>query len=231
VTGVQTCALPISDTDTDTGGGEEVEDVESLEGNGYAIEFKDMEWRKPNSTVIGLIEDYGGEIPIEWFALQVFGADPSVPELDMVAAVAVLNRGTIHEEACYPLADAGEPVPFTSNPDFVTPAVDIPYALPDLGVTLEIEEFQFAGTFEADGSNLLDVTATGIIDTAPLSKLAGTDICLVAGLAGNPCVACPGGGTTCLDVELYAAQVPLDARVDIDRSYDWTTDPDCDTGS
>ncbi len=194
---------------------------------GYAIDFDDMEFVKPNETVVGLLEDNGAELAIEWLAFEVKAADPSVPELDMVAATATLSGSTLKEAQCFPIADAGGPTPFSTNPDFTMPKIDIPYEIASLDLKVDITDFEISGTFAADGSAINDVKTTGILDTADLSKAAGVNVCSIASLAGNPCITCPSGTETCLELELIGETAPLDSRVSIDRSYDYKTDPAC----
>ncbi|MFT7519555.1 MAG: hypothetical protein ACI9MC_001697, partial [Kiritimatiellia bacterium] len=114
-----------------------------------------------------------------------------------------------------------------TNPYIETPIVDIPFDLPDLDAPIEIQDFQMSGTFAPDGSALNDVKATGLLDTRPLDKLAGQDICTLTGFLGNPCVKCGDSATECLEVELVGDKADLDKSVNVDRSYDYTKDPDC----
>ena len=126
---------------------------------------------------------------------------------------------------CYPVADAGEPTDFSTNPDFFTPTIALPYEVAD--ITVDIKNFGFSGTFEAEGAAIRDVVATGLIDTRPLEAALSTDICLLASFAGNPCVLCQDSVKKCIEVELYGKRAPLDARVFIDRTYDYRTDSTC----
>jgi hypothetical protein len=211
----------------DTGTDEPVPDIALLEGEGYAIAYADMTWTKPNASVMALVEDLGGEIPIEWFAFQVEGVDVVREELDLVTAIAEIDGSEINEASCFPIIQSETPIDFSSNPKFVTPAVDVPYVLAGLDLTLTISGFKFSGTFEADGSAVNDVVATGLIDTRPLDTLAGADVCLLATLAGNPCVKCTDGTTECLEAEITGDRAARDRRVNIDRTYDYTLDPVC----
>ena len=103
----------------------------------------------------------------------------------------------------------------------------MPLSLGDVEVT--IGGFQLSGWFAADGSSINDLEVIGLMDTRPIDTAFGQDVCTLASIVGDKCIACPDGKVECLELNLTSnAPGEYDAGVSIDRSYDPSADPDCE---
>jgi MYXO-CTERM domain-containing protein len=74
------------------------------------------------------------------------------------------------------------------------------------GVAVPVEQVAFSGTFDAGGSQIVDMSVTGFVDIRPAGPLLGGTAqtsCLLLGAFGVGCTACPSGvGNFCVEADI-----------------------------
>ncbi len=181
-------------------------DTKSLEGRAYGVPFATLNITEPqNSAALSAL------LPIDVLAVQVGTVDPKTNNLNALGAVAIDDNGV-------PALDCGAAIDdveldFTLNPYFrMGPTVLSIDAGAD---TIDAIDFEILGRFNADASEIQDVSVSALID---LTGQTGVLSCAtIATVANGTCDPCYAGAPTneCLVLEATAPAGFEDARLDI----------------
>jgi len=202
---ITVCEDSSSSTFTTVGGATEAPIV----GRTYDVELdgRDIRWVKP--SVGSLLVS---QLVTKDFLFQVQSADAT--SIDLVGAVGIDSGTDVVQYPCAPALDF-DPGSFTSNPYFQVGPQDT--SLSASGVVVPVLGLEVDGSFSADAESMEDVRLTGFIDVSGLGDaLGGGDACTTLGLFGVACVACPGGGDTCVELDVRDPSAPWRDGVEID---------------
>lgn len=95
------------------------------------------------------------------------------------------------QSLCSPSIDFPQPADLTENPYFTVVADNMDFVL--VGDPLAATNVRLTGTFSADGSTMEGVYLAALVDM-------GAELCDLMSSSGVDCLACTGGGNTCLDL-------------------------------
>jgi len=178
-----------------------------IEGITYAVAFDDVEITEPPNAA--LLETF---LPIEYILVQVSEVDAIAQSIVAAGAVATLVDG-VPEVDCG-ASVGGINVDFAMNPYFsMGPEV----LFIDAGdVVVPIRDFTLLGRFSADGTEIVDVRVSGLVDLS--QEPVGLNCQTVANLTNGTCLPCSQGAVTsdCLLLDAVAPNGPIDPRFDID---------------
>jgi hypothetical protein len=192
-----------------------------LVGRTYALAFADVEWVKPSSTVASLIK---GQIELEYLLTEV--ATATEDELSVSGAVGSEGVAGPEQAACYPTIAYGG-VDFSENPHF--DAGPSTLTIPTGTFTITMEQMRLSANFTATGDALENVELAAQVDVRPIDASIGetSDLCGLVELFGDACEPCSDGAEKCLPIEIHAESAAWVEDLDIDETYDPSTDLNC----
>ncbi len=176
----------------------------------------DLAWVAPASgpSIFGLLDTPH---------LLVMAESVEGDTIHFILAVGTDDRGAAAQYPCT-IAVAAPPGDFSGDPGFVAGPV---YAIVVLGgAALPLWDLVLSGEVASDGTALLNLVVTGLLDVAPLAEVLGEDACALAARFGDSCVPCPTGVTSCLAVEAHDARAAYLPGFTIDPYL--TPDDSCD---
>ena len=196
-------------------------DPTTLVGRTYAFAFDDVEWVEPAAAVATVLE---GQITLDYLLTQVTTATSTT--LEVSGAVGIDGTSAPEQAACYP-AIAYDGVDFSENPRFEAGPSTLSIPTDTFAVT--IEQMQLSANFTASADALENIALSGLVDVRPIDVAIGdsSDICELVTFLGDACEACGDGAIKCLAIDVRAETAAWVEGLDIDESYDPSTDLNC----
>lgn len=161
----------------------------------WSLGAGDLTWVAPGSSSL-----FDALVSFEALSFEAV-ADPTVPSgLRLEAFFEV----TLDLGVCGDAVDLG-PIDLSANPRFTTTPTDI-WVPSEVGDAL-LAQVQVSGTYSHGGMELDDIHLQGLIDTRPIEPFSPlpVDVCELASMLGEPCVACPDGMMACIATVVTAS--------------------------
>ncbi len=182
--------------------GSELVDPTALIGRTWAVPWRQLRWAAPSGANL-----FAALVQFDAILVELLDVAPGGTDLRMLGTAGYRTGATFRPE-CFNEAVPGD-MDFESNPFFTTGATTfvIPVDATVVPTIITVHEFRFSGTFVDGGDTIEDFNGTGLLDTRGIDVLvAPLDACLVFGLAGSPCVACPDGVPACVWADATAGE-------------------------
>ena len=170
-----------------------------IEGRTYLIAFDELDISQPvNSALLSTC------LPVDFVAVEIDEVDEMAGTMHAWGTTADSEKGGV-EVSCGNAADAGT-VDFANNPSFSMGPTTLTLAGPSNEPDIPVREFTLTGRFNADGTEILDVTVYALVDMT--AEPGGVSCQFAAGLTNGTCLPCTVGATTdeCLLLEATAPQ-------------------------
>ena len=175
--------------------GEPVTDPSTLVGNTYLLDVASANYLTPPG--IGALLGQNISDPL---LLGVSSAASNT--LDLIAARGTFDESGLTEQVNGIIELDSED--YLQNPYFET-TTSAGLSLPFATLNLPLFDFTISGTFSSDGSEIIELALSGLVDTRELGPAMSPDmdeysICSMLQASGTICQSCPDGEMLCTDI-------------------------------
>ena len=178
--------------------------VVGLSGRTFVLDGDDLEIDEPE-----LLADLAAEV-LDAVLLQV--EEQSDDSLH-IWGVQGIDLGGRYDPMCGALVDVGW-IDFTDNPQLVVGPTDLVLEFEDTLFTAW--DYTLTGSFTGDGTEVVDLHLEALFDTGEVDFAIGFETCeLALALGLPPCVTCPDGRDTCLQLIADAESAAWDPTLDV----------------
>jgi hypothetical protein len=183
---------PTDTTETaETGDSEDGGEPDAREGVTFSIPLAGASITEP-AGVGSIFATYIADIALLTAATDIGGGD-----ITLLSGWSLEGSRPPAQDPCAPTWSAtGD---FSSDPSFAVSGGETTLSVS--GIAASLSDVELGGTWSSDGSTLLDVRLSGLLDTRDLDSLFGGEegaICDLMSSFGAVCEACPDGEDFCL---------------------------------